>query len=112
MDKARPKRRPPKDPLDHVPLAVTRARENAGLTRTQLAAATGVSLSLISEIEHGSRNARPPLIEAMAGVLGCSPDQLKRDQGPGRRLAVVCAECSGLWERGHRCPTEAGEAAA
>lgn len=101
----RPKRKPPKSPLDHEPGAVTWARENKGLTKTQLAIATGVSLSLISEIEHGTRNARPSLIEAMAVVLECSADDLKRKGGqPATRLAVVCAECSELWEPDHRCP--------
>jgi transcriptional regulator with XRE-family HTH domain len=107
MEQGRPKRRPPKDPLDHAPEAVTQAREQAGLTKTQLALATGVSLSLISEIEHGSRNARPPLIESMARVLDCTPDQLRRKDGqPGTRLAVVCAQCSELWEPDHVCPSE------
>jgi transcriptional regulator with XRE-family HTH domain len=97
-----------KDPLDHEPGAVTWARTQAGLTKTQLAAATGVSLSLISEIEHGTRNAQQPLIESMAQVLGVSPDDLKRRSGtPAPRLAVVCVQCSGLWDPDHECPNRA-----
>ncbi|WP_395111611.1 multiprotein-bridging factor 1 family protein, partial [Actinomadura sp. SCN-SB] len=41
----------PRSPLDHEPEAVTYARKQAGLTKTALAQACGVSLSLISEIE-------------------------------------------------------------
>lgn len=48
----------PKEPLDHEPAAVTYAREQAGLTKTQLAQLCGVSVSLISEIESGTRNPR------------------------------------------------------
>lgn len=100
-------RRKARWPLDHAPEAVTWARTEAGLTMTQLAAEAGVSLSLISEIEKGTRNAVPALIETMARILGCSPDQLKRKQGqqPATRLAVICAGCSELWEPDHECPT-------
>lgn len=103
----RPKRRPAKDPLDHEPGAVIKARENAGMTRVQVARAIGVSAGLITEIEKGTRNATPARIEQMAEVFGVSPDQLKRKDGsPGTRLAVICAGCTGLWEFGHRCPTQ------
>jgi transcriptional regulator with XRE-family HTH domain len=106
-----------KSPLDHEPGAVTWARRGAGLTMTQLAAAAGVSLSLISEIEKGTRNAGPDLIEVMAEVLGCPPDQLKRKGDvprPRPRPVVVCAECTALWKPGHECalPREANGAAA
>ena len=102
-----------KSPLDHEPGAVTWARTRAKLTRTQLAAETGVSLSLISEIEKGTRNAQPALIEAIARVCGCEPDELKNRSGqPGTRLAVVCAECSELWAPDHQCAPEANGAAA
>ena len=101
----RPKRRPPKNPLDHAPEAVTWARTQADMTKTQLATAAGVSLSLISEIEKGTRNAGPALIDTLAGILGCPPDDLKRKDGQSAtRLAVVCAECSGLWAPDHECP--------
>lgn len=102
-----------KSPLDHSPEAVTRARTDADLTKTQLADATGVSLSLISEIERGTRNARLALIEAMAEVLGVPADQLKRQPGqPSTRLAAVCVQCSELWTPDHQCQPEANGAAA
>ena len=105
--------RPPKDPLDHEPAAVTVAREEAGLTRAQLAAELQVSAGLVSEIEKGTRNARPERIEQIAKILGCPPGDLKRKDGqPGPRLAIVCARCSELWASGHECPPQAnGEAA-
>lgn len=71
-------RNQPKEPLDHEPAAVTYAREQAGLTRTQVAAACGVSLSLISEIEAGTRNATPAMIIKLASALNCPRVVLER----------------------------------
>jgi transcriptional regulator with XRE-family HTH domain len=68
----------PKVPLDHEPAAVRYARERAGLTKTQVAAACGVSLSLISEIEAGTRNATPAMIIKLANVLNCPRVVLER----------------------------------
>ncbi|KAB2384720.1 helix-turn-helix domain-containing protein [Actinomadura montaniterrae] len=52
--------------LNQDPEAVTKAREDAGLSKTALAKAVGRSLSLISEIEGGTRNAKPDLLERIA----------------------------------------------
>lgn len=71
-------RKRPKDPLDHEPAAVTYARDQAGLTRTQLAEACGVTVSLISEIEKGTRNATPAMIIKMAAALNCPRVVLER----------------------------------
>lgn len=68
----------PKNPLDHEPAAVTYAREHAGLTKTQLAEACGVSVSLISEIEAGTRNATPATIRKLSGALNCPRVILER----------------------------------
>lgn len=68
----------PKDPLDHEPEAVTYAREQAGLTKTQLADACKVSLSLISEIEAGTRNATPTMLNKLAKALNCPRVVLER----------------------------------
>lgn len=68
----------PKDPLDHEPEAVMWARERSGLTKTQLAERVGVGLSLISEIEKGTRNATPPLLLKIAGALNCPVVFLER----------------------------------
>jgi transcriptional regulator with XRE-family HTH domain len=72
------RRNPPKSPLDHEPTAVTYAREQSGLTKTQLARACGVSLSLISEIESGTRNATPAMILKLASALNCPRVVLER----------------------------------
>jgi transcriptional regulator with XRE-family HTH domain len=67
-----------KDPLDHEPEAVRYAREQAGLTRTRLAKMCGVSLSLISEIEGGTRNATPAMLTKLADALNCPRVVLER----------------------------------
>ncbi len=71
-------RNPPKDPLDHEPDAVRYAREQSGLTRTQLARACDVSPSLISEIESGTRNATPAMLNKLAKALNCPRVVLER----------------------------------
>ncbi len=71
-------RKPPKDPLDHEPEAVTWAREKAGLTRAQVARMIGVSAGLISEIEQGTRNATPARIQQLATVFNCPVVVLER----------------------------------
>jgi transcriptional regulator with XRE-family HTH domain len=71
-------RNPPKYPLDHEPEAVTYAREQAGLTKTQLAQACGVVVSLISEIESGTRNATPAMLNKLAKALNCPRVVLER----------------------------------
>lgn len=74
-------RNPPKDPLDHEPQAVTYARTNAGLTKTQLAKACNVSVSLVSEIESGTRNATPTMIGKLAKAMNCPAVVLERKRG-------------------------------
>lgn len=71
-------RRRAKHPLDHEPAGVTYARTSAGLTKTALAAQLGVSLSLVSEIESGTRNATPAMQRRMAEILRCPPVVLRR----------------------------------
>lgn len=71
-------RKSAKHPLDHEPQAVTYAREQAGLTKTQLAQKVGVSLSLVSEIEAGTRNATPANLNRLAVALNCPRVALER----------------------------------
>lgn len=78
----RPTRNPPKQPLDHEPAAVTYAREQAGLTKQQLADRCGVSRSLISEIELGTRNASPSMLNKLAEALNCPRVILERKRVP------------------------------
>jgi transcriptional regulator with XRE-family HTH domain len=78
-------RNPPKFPLDHEPEAVTYVRVQAGLTKTQLAEACGVSLSLISEIEGGSRNATPAMLNKLATALNCPRVVLERKRKAAKK---------------------------
>lgn len=73
--------------LNHDPRAITRHRENAGLTRTALAEKIGCSLSLVSEIESGTRNARDYLLERMADVFGCPVSRLQSAYRRQRKTA-------------------------
>jgi transcriptional regulator with XRE-family HTH domain len=103
----------PKPVFDHEPQAVTWARKQAGLTKSDVARRLGVSLALVSMIESGTRNAHPAMIARLAEVFGCSGESLERKDGrPGTRLATVCVGCSSLWEPGHECPPQVNGAAA
>lgn len=75
-------RKKPKQPLDHEPEAVAYALDNSGLTMTQLAEMCGVSLSLISEIIAGTRNATPVMIGKLASALNCPRVVLERKREP------------------------------
>jgi transcriptional regulator with XRE-family HTH domain len=77
-----PTRKRPKDPLDHEPEAVVYARNQAGLTQQQLADRCGVTRSLITEIENGTRNATPPTIRKLAAALNCPRVVLERKREP------------------------------
>jgi DNA-binding XRE family transcriptional regulator len=67
-------------------VVVTYARVQAGMTKTELAQACRVSLSLISEIESGTRNATPAMIIKLANALNCPRVVLerKRNHDPQR----------------------------
>jgi transcriptional regulator with XRE-family HTH domain len=68
----------PKAVLDHEPEAVEYARRKAGLTVTDVARELGVSVSLISQIESGNRNATPAMINRLAEVFNCPVVVLER----------------------------------
>ncbi|WP_433701837.1 helix-turn-helix domain-containing protein [Nocardiopsis sp. CA-288880] len=65
--------------LNHRPSRVTEARTAAKLTKTELSEKLRCSLSLVSEIESGSRNASPQRLERMAEVLGVEISYLASD---------------------------------
>lgn len=67
-----------KPQLHHLPVAVTWAREKAGLTKTALADECGVSLALISMIESGDRSATPATLRKIARALNCPVVMLER----------------------------------
>ncbi|MFJ8143283.1 helix-turn-helix domain-containing protein [Streptomyces sp. NPDC096013] len=71
-------------PLHHSPEAVTRARENAGLTQKALAEQCGFSFQLMCDIEAGRRNANCERLRAMARVIGCSVSDLQPSNGVPR----------------------------
>jgi transcriptional regulator with XRE-family HTH domain len=71
-----------KFPLDHEPEAITWARKRSGLTMTQLAEITGIKLSLLSEIEGGTRNATPANLRKIADAMNCPVVFLERKRVP------------------------------
>jgi len=77
----------PKQDLDHEPEAVTYARKKAQLSKTGLAQRLGVSLSLISQIESGDRNATPAMLLKLAEALNCPVVVLER-----KRHAACCTK--------------------
>lgn len=76
-------RKQAKQPLDHEPEAVAYARKKSGLSKTEAASALGVSLSLISEIEAGTRNATPTMQQRMAKAFNCPLVVLERKRIDG-----------------------------
>jgi transcriptional regulator with XRE-family HTH domain len=88
-------RRAPKRGLHHDPESVTWAREQLGLTMTELADKVGVSLSLISEIEKGTRNATPKMILRLAGALRTPASELRTKT---RRRPTPVTETAGTGE--------------
>lgn len=69
--------------LDHDPRAVAKAREDARLSQYRLAKRLQRSRSLISEIEGGTRNATPELLEQMAEIFGVDVSKLKAKDSTG-----------------------------
>ncbi|WP_067470084.1 helix-turn-helix domain-containing protein [Actinomadura macra] len=94
-----PTRKRPKDPLDHEPKAVQYARSQSGLTQQQVADRCGVSKSLITEIENGTRNATPSMLNRLAEALNCPRVVLERKREviscptPARQPMVECPNC-------------------
>jgi len=64
--------------LDHEPEAVTYARKKAQLSQAQVAQQLGKSISLISEIEKGTRNATPETLAQLAQIFNCPLVVLER----------------------------------
>jgi len=51
-------------------------RESKGLTQRALAEAAGISAPFLYDLENGNRNAKPETWERIAGVLGCTVNDL------------------------------------
>jgi transcriptional regulator with XRE-family HTH domain len=67
-----------KAPLDHDPKAVVWARKAKGVTQARLAKDIGIAISHMSEIESGTRNAPPHLLNKLAEALNCPVTVLER----------------------------------
>jgi transcriptional regulator with XRE-family HTH domain len=64
--------------MDHVGKRIREVRKSRGMTQDQLAAATGLSKSFISEVENDSRNASSKNLLNIANALGASVEYLLR----------------------------------
>ena len=71
-------RRIPRRSLHHDPAAVIWARKAKRWKQRELAEAVGIRVSLMSEIETGSRNAGPDLLYHIAEALNCPVSMLER----------------------------------
>lgn len=78
---ASPTRGTYKSPLHHDPEALIRARTWARMSKTDLAKAIPCSLSLLSEMESGTRNCTPDRLARIAEVLNCPVSMLERKRG-------------------------------
>lgn len=65
-------------PVDHDPEAITWARKAKRWTKSRLAHELGISVSLMAEIEKGTRNATPEKLHRLAEVLNCPVSMLER----------------------------------
>jgi DNA-binding XRE family transcriptional regulator len=90
--------RAPARPLNHDPAAVREAREARGITQAGLAARIDRSHTYISEIEGGTRDARPELLQLIAEALEVNYALLERP-----RVRAACADCGHQYE-----PSEQG----
>jgi DNA-binding XRE family transcriptional regulator len=70
-----------RSPVDHDPEALRWARERAGWRQGHLATAVGISRSLMSEAEKGTRGLSPAVLAKVAVVLGCPVTALERKGG-------------------------------
>jgi transcriptional regulator with XRE-family HTH domain len=62
-----------KTPLDHDPQALREARIRAGWLQQDLAREVGISPSVLSEAERGTRGLTPPVRVKVAKLLTCDP---------------------------------------
>jgi transcriptional regulator with XRE-family HTH domain len=65
-------------PTRQDPEALTFAREAKGWSQVDLAAAVGMSRSLLCEMEKGTRGATPARLKQIADVLNCPVSVLER----------------------------------
>jgi transcriptional regulator with XRE-family HTH domain len=75
--------------LNHEPVAVTYAREKAGLSKAEAARRTGISPALMGEIESGWRNAVPATLKKLAETFNCPVVVLERKRDVGTPQPAV-----------------------
>ncbi|MBX5496922.1 MAG: helix-turn-helix domain-containing protein, partial [Bryobacteraceae bacterium] len=68
--------------MDDVGKRIREVRRSRGMTQDQLAAATGLSKSFISEVENDSRNVSSKNLLNIANALGASVEYLLRGVSP------------------------------
>jgi transcriptional regulator with XRE-family HTH domain len=68
--------------MDDVGKRIREVRKSRGMTQDQLATATGLSKSFISEVENDSRNASSKNLLNIADALGASLEYLLRGVSP------------------------------
>jgi transcriptional regulator with XRE-family HTH domain len=92
--------------LHHDPEAVAEALRDSGINQTLLARRVGCSLSLISEILGGTRNADEQRLAAIAAALGCDVASLRAK--PARRRPAPSSTSGDLLVR-HEERAESGD---
>jgi transcriptional regulator with XRE-family HTH domain len=75
---SRAPRLPRRSPTEHDPEALVWARKAKAWRQRELAEKVGISISHMSEIESGSRNAPPHLLQKLAEALNCPVSVLER----------------------------------
>ncbi len=57
-------------------------RESKCVTQKALAEAANISAPFLFDLENGNRNARPETLERIAYALGCTVDDLRKENEP------------------------------
>lgn len=86
---------------------VRRMRRERGLSTVEVATRSGLARATLTQIESGRGNPTVETIDALAGVLGCTPDELLRHVPAPRVLVVRAGEGSETSEIAtliHRAP--------
>lgn len=71
-----PPRQPPEDPDPNLGEAIRALREQRSISRAELAARSGVDETAVAAIEAGTTDPNWATVEALAGALGVSMEQL------------------------------------
>jgi transcriptional regulator with XRE-family HTH domain len=70
----------PRVALRHSPVALAWVRRQRGWTKGELARESGVAVSIITQLEHGSRSASRTALAKLARALGCPRSVLEAGQ--------------------------------